>query len=218
MPKTRGSVEYQRGIAPSDKQGLSNLIAPSEQEMVDEFYRRYPDTHPPEYYNTHPFPYGNQNALYGAYMERLPSENLLSEMVPANVRAAYSYGRGPITQRFFPERDLARLADIYEQGKRDYYAGFTRQDEGFTQQKPLPTDHFMSYEEYTRARSMPAMQSVPGAMNSLYSYFDPSYRLAPFTQGAYYEEGPGGMYMHNTYNVGGVPREVNVLLPNRSQR
>lgn len=216
MPKAQGKVQYQRGIDPSDKQGLGNLIAPSEQEMLDEFYRANPDTHPPEYYNTHPFPYGDQNALYGAYMERLPSENLLSEMVPANVRAGYSYGRGPITQRFFPERDLNYLRDVYELERQNYMA-VTPMDQGFVR-GPVPEQKFVPYEEYSRQRAVPTVQSVPGAMNALYSYFDPAYRLAPFTQGAYYEEGPGGMYMHNTYNAGGVPREVNVLLPRRSQR
>ena len=161
---------------------------PSEAELaqqVEEYYATYPDVPRPGAPDV-PL-YGDKNALYGAYMERLPSENLLAEMVPANVRAAYSYSKGPITQRFFPERDLNYLRDVAEQ------------------------QHYMP-------SSPLAHQDVPGILNSLYSYFDPAYRLAPFTQGAYYEEGPGGMYMHNTYNVGGVPREVNVLLPRRSQR
>jgi hypothetical protein len=177
-------------------------------------YKTYPDVPRPGAPDV-PL-YGDHNALYGAYMERLPSENLLSEMIPANVRAGYSYGRGPITQRFFPERDLNYLRDVYERERQNYMA-VTPMDQGFVR-GPVPEQKFVPYEEYSRQRAVPTVQSVPGAMNALYSYFDPAYRLAPFTQGAYYEEGPGGMYMHNTYNAGGVPREVNVLLPRRSQR
>ena len=223
MPQVKGKVEIRKGVSPSDQKGMMDIIGPSVptdaqlEKMYEEYYAKYPTVPRPNDPNYNPYP--NQNALYGAYTERLPSENLLSELVPANVRAGYSYERGPITQRFFPERDLGYLRDVYEQGRNAYYAGTIPQDQGFVHGAPqLPSEHFMPYEEYTRQRAVPSMQSVPGAMNSLYSYFDPAYRLAPFTEGAYYEEGPGGMYMHNTYNAGGVPREVNVLLPKRSQR
>lgn len=223
MPKAKGKVEFQQSA--DEKQLLKSMIgdispsfsygppySPSDAEigkMQEEFYANYPDARPnagPRYVSQE-----EQNALYGAYMNRLPSENILSEVVPANVRAGYSYAQGPITQRFFPERDLDYLRNIYEQEKQRYMA-VTPMDQGFVR-GPVPEQRFVPYEEYSRQRAMPPVQSVPGAMNALYSYFDPAYRLAPFTQGAYYEEGPGGMYMHNTYNAGGVPREVNVLLP-----
>lgn len=224
MPQ--GKVQFQKQMVPGEKNRLdlmmreaATLREPTEaelQQMVEEYYAKYPDVPRPNDPNYNPYP--NQNALYGAYMERLPSENVLSELVPANVRAGYSYASGPITQRFFPERDLNYLRDVYEQGRKAYYSGSVPQ-QGFVQGFPqLDSSHFMPYEEYTQQRAVPAMQSVPGTLNSLYSYFDQSYRLAPFTQGAYYEEGPGGMYMHNTYNAGGVPREVSVLLPRRSQK
>lgn len=219
MPQVKGKVEIRKGVSPSDKQGMMDLISPSDaqlEKMYEEYYATYPDVLRPNDPNYNPYP--DQNALYGAYMERLPSENLLAELVPPNVRAGYSYAKGPITQRFFRERDLNYLRDMYEQGRRSYYSGAVP-EQGFVQGRPqLESSHFVPYEEYTRQRAVPSMQSVPGAMNALYSYFDQPYRLAPFTRGAYYEEGPGGMYMHNTYTAGGVPREVNVLLPRRSQR
>jgi len=223
MPKAKGKVEFQQSA--DEKQLLNSMIggispsfsygppySPSDAEirqMQEDFYANYPDTQQtaaPRYVSPQ-----EQNTLYESYMGRLPSENILSELVPANVRAGYSYAQGPITQRFFPERDLGYLRDVYEQEKQRYMA-VTPLDQGFVR-GPVPEQRFVPYEEYSRQRAMPSVQSVPGAVNALYSYFDPAYRLAPFTQGAYYEEGPGGMYLHNTYSTGGVPREVNVLLP-----
>jgi len=222
MPKTKGKVEFQQPR--NEKQLLDSMIgninpsfsygppySPSAAEMrqmEEEYYAKYPDVRQPGVSAGYPV---DQNSLYESYMGRLPSENILSELVPANVRAGYSYSQGPITQRFFPERDLDYLRNVYEQEKQRYMA-VTPLDQGFVR-GPVPEQRFVPYEEYTRQRAMPSVQSVPGAMNALYSYFDPAYRLAPFTQGAYYEEGPGGMYLHNTYSTGSVPREVNVLLP-----
>lgn len=222
MPKIKSKVEFQQPV--NEKQMLDSMIgniapsfsygpaySPSDVEMrqmEEEYYAKYPDVRQPGVTTGYPV---DQNSLYESYMGRLPSENILSELVPANVRAGYSYSQGPITQRFFPERDLDYLRNVYEQEKQRYMA-VTPLDQGFVR-GPVPEQRFVPYEEYTRQRAMPSVQSVPGAMNALYSYFDPAYRLAPFTQGAYYEEGPGGMYLHNTYSNGSVPREVNVLLP-----
>ena len=180
-------------------------LAPAGQDlkrMEEEFYALHPDARVVPGSNVL---YGQQereemNALYGTPS---PTENFFNTLVPANLRAAYGTyfgGHEPITQRDFSDADLAAMREHY-----------LRQQSDYAQHVSAPG---MSYAEFSGLRhSVPPVQSLPGLGNVLQSYADQNYRIAPFTQGAYYEHSPEGTYMVNEYRVGQHQRPVRVLLP-----
>jgi len=175
---------------------------PDFKTMEKEFYALHPEAQVTPGENVL---YGQQereqmNALYGTPSR---TENLFNTLMPANVRAAYGTYIGdqePITQRYFSSEDLAAM--------RDYYL---RQQADYAQHVAAPG---MSYAELSSMRHVvPPVQSLPGLGNVLHSYTDQNYRIAPFTQGAYYEHSPEGTYMVNEYRAGQHQRPVRVLLP-----
>jgi hypothetical protein len=171
-------------------------------KMQEEFYALHPEARVTPGENVL---YGQQdreqmNALYGTPS---PTENLFNTLMPANVRAAYGTYIGdqePISQHYFSAEDLAAMRDHYLQQQAAY--------------AQHPIDPGMSYAELSQLRhSVPPVQSLPGIGNVLQSYADQNYRIAPFTQGAYYEHSPEGTYMVNEYRAGQHQRPVRVLLP-----
>jgi len=186
-PKLRGGV-YE---APADFR-----------KMEQEFYALHPEARvtPGENVLYSQQDREEMNALYGTPS---PAENFFHTLMPANVRAAYGTYIGdqePITQRYFSDADLAAMREIY-----------LREQAAYAQH---PIDPNMSYAELSGLRHrMPPVQSLPGIGNVLQSYSDQNYRIAPFTQGAYYEHSPEGTYMVNDYRAGQYQRPVRVLLP-----
>ena len=140
------------------------------------------------------------NALYGTPS---PAENFFHTLMPANLRAAvgtYIGDQEPITQHYFSDADLAAMREHYLRRQADY--------------AQHPYDVNMPYPEYSRQfHDMRSVQSLPDLGNVLQSYADQDYRIAPFTQGAYYENSPEGTYMVNEYRAGQHQRPVRVLLP-----
>lgn len=171
-------------------------------KMQEDFYKVHPEARvtPGEnvLYSQHERE--QMNALYGTPS---PTENFFNTLMPANLRAVfgtYFGGQEPITQRDFSDADLAAMRNYYLQQQADY-----------AQHVAAPG---MSYAELSQMRHrVPAVQSLPGLGNVLHSYTDQNYRIAPFTQGAYYEHSPEGTYMVNEYSAGQYQRPVRVLLP-----
>lgn len=177
-------------------------LAPSYEQMAEDFYKLHPEARVTPGENVL---YGQQdreqmNALYATPSH---TENLFNTLMPANVRAAYGTYIGdqePISQHYFSADDLAAMREHY-----------LRQQSAYAQH---PIDPGMSYSEFSGLRhSMPPVQSLPEIGNVLQSYTDQNYRIAPFTQGAYYENSPEGTYMVNEYRAGQHQRPVRVLLP-----
>ena len=151
-------------------------------------------------------------------------ENLLNRFYPSNLRAAYGSYIGadaPYAQWDFLPEDLQAMSQRFEKGRSNYVGGFVPRQTGFTNDwGHVSHDRFVPYEEYTQAtHAVPSVQSLPSIGNVLQSYVDPNIRIDPFVQGGYYTQSPEGTYLRNTYvGPGGVQRDVNVLLPNRSQK
>lgn len=220
MDKPKGSVSFRGSLPPESKPRLEQILQgmfPKEQsprEMEAEFYKTHPWSDPNKLSGLLYSP-ESANALYESYSARSPEDNLLAYMFTPQATAMLMPPESDITQRHFRYGDLDRMRDTYAHARNMYYAGAAPQNQGFVKNSPaVPYDRFVPYEEYSQLSFMPTMQSNG---NPLREYVDQDYRLAPFTQGAYYTQEPEGTYLHNQYNVGGMNRNVNVLLP-RSQR